>query len=202
MLIVSLFPTLFAYWLFAYCKRFCTSVLCRWLSSQYMPAFGSTSGNILPISFPDWPNLLYTYLWSCIFIGPDGPPFDILLFLGELNPWGVDGTNRLELLLPLVLNHPWKNFINQLDQWGTINEWHKRTMDKNICLCMHINKTVMCTIEIGAIVGILPAHTLWSWTLLSCLEYPTCPRQALWRCCMPQHVGEGSGARLKPKSTT
>ncbi len=29
-------------------------------------------------------------------------------------------------------------------------------MVKNIYLCTHINKTVMCTIEIGAIVGILP----------------------------------------------
>ncbi len=36
----------------------------------------------------------------------------------------------------------------------------------------------------------------------TCLEYPTCPRQALRRCCVPQRVGEGSGARLKPKSTT
>jgi hypothetical protein len=34
------------------------------------------------------------------------------------------------------------------------------------------------------------------------LEYPTCPRQALRRCCVPQRVGEGSRARLKPKSTT
>ncbi len=32
-------------------------------------------------------------------------------------------------------------------------------MDKNICMCMHIDKTVMCTIEIGAIVGILPDDT-------------------------------------------
>jgi hypothetical protein len=38
--------------------------------------------------------------------------------------------------------------------------------------------------------------------LNTCLEYPTCPRQALRRCCVPQRVGEGSGARLKPKSTT
>ncbi len=28
------------------------------------------------------------------------------------------------------------------------------------------------------------------------------PRQALRRCCMPQRVGEGPAARLKPKSTT
>jgi hypothetical protein len=43
------------------------------------------------------------------------------------------------------------------------------------------------------------------WTLLhddAGLEYPTCPRQALRRCCVPQRVGEGSGARLKSKSTT
>jgi hypothetical protein len=37
---------------------------------------------------------------------------------------------------------------------------------------------------------------------LPSLKYPTCPRQALWRCCMPQRIGEGSDARLKPKSTT
>ncbi len=36
----------------------------------------------------------------------------------------------------------------------------------------------------------------------SFLEYPTCPRQALWRCCVPQRMGEGSDARPKPKSTT
>ncbi len=47
-------------------------------------------------------------------------------------------------------------------------------------------------------------HCQWSMcsNRLACLEYPTCPRQALWRCCMPQRVGEGSDARLKPKSTT
>ncbi len=31
------------------------------------------------------------------------------------------------------------------------------------------------------------------------LEYPTCPRQALWKCYMPQRVGEGSNACLKTK---
>jgi hypothetical protein len=36
----------------------------------------------------------------------------------------------------------------------------------------------------------------------SCLKYPTRPRQALWRCCMPSRAGKGSGARQKPKSTT
>ena len=34
----------------------------------------------------------------------------------------------------------------------------------------------------------------------SSLESPTSPRQALLGCCMPQHAGEGSGARQKPKS--
>ncbi len=32
-------------------------------------------------------------------------------------------------------------------------------MDKDICLCLHINKTIMCTAEIGAIVGIFPDDT-------------------------------------------
>ncbi len=51
---------------------------------------------------------------------------------------------------------------------------------------------------------------LWLWSNRTrtnalgstCLEYPTCSWQALWRCCMPQRVGEGSEAHLKPKSTT
>ncbi len=34
------------------------------------------------------------------------------------------------------------------------------------------------------------------------LEYPTCPRQALWRCSMPQRVGEGSDVHLELKSTS
>ncbi len=32
-------------------------------------------------------------------------------------------------------------------------------MDENICLCTHINRTVMCTNEIGAVAGILPDDT-------------------------------------------
>ena len=34
------------------------------------------------------------------------------------------------------------------------------TMDKDICLCLHINKTIVCTAQIGAmIVGIFPHIT-------------------------------------------
>ena len=33
----------------------------------------------------------------------------------------------------------------------------------------------------------------------TCLEYPTCPRQVLWRCCLPQRIGKGSDARLQTK---
>jgi hypothetical protein len=36
--------------------------------------------------------------------------------------------------------------------------------------------------------------------LISRLESPTSPRQALSGCCMPQRAGEGSGARQKPKT--
>jgi hypothetical protein len=32
-------------------------------------------------------------------------------------------------------------------------------MDEDICLCLHINETIMCTTEIGAIVGIFPDDT-------------------------------------------
>jgi hypothetical protein len=32
-------------------------------------------------------------------------------------------------------------------------------MDKDICLCLHIDETIMCTAEIGAIVGIFPDDT-------------------------------------------
>ena len=32
-------------------------------------------------------------------------------------------------------------------------------MDKDICLCLHINKTIMCTAEIGVIVDIFPEDT-------------------------------------------
>jgi len=37
-------------------------------------------------------------------------------------------------------------------------------------------------------------------SILTCLESPTSPRQALWGCCMPQRTREGSGARQKPKT--
>ena len=46
--------------------------------------------------------------------------------------------------------------------------------------------------------GFLKARHSWE----PGLEYPTSPRQALWRCCMPQRVGGGSDTCLKPKSTT
>ncbi len=45
-------------------------------------------------------------------------------------------------------------------------------------------------------------HNVRTGNVYTCLEYPTCPQQALGRLRVPQRVGEGSGARLKPKSTT
>ena len=89
---------------------------------------------------------------------PPGFPHDVV-FIGELNPRGMDGTNQLELLYPLILYQSLKKFMDRLDRQGAINKWHTRTMDEDICLCLHIDKTIMCTAEIGAVVGIFPVDT-------------------------------------------
>ena len=46
-------------------------------------------------------------------------------------------------------------------------------MDEYICLCFHIDKTIMCTAEIVAIVGIFPDNTeLVRFNLGFCLVEP------------------------------